>query len=153
MVRVRLGRVMPSAICEGFSGANEGHRGRPAGATFVHSAHDLAALLGVSRTPLRQALLQLARDGVVRSERLAGSGSDAPRRRDIAEMFEIRDLRHGRPPVEVVREHEPITGRSASGLASRQEAMPHQVRANVAWLLSAEVQEKASELSGRSSRR
>lgn len=60
----------------------------PAGSRLVQD--QLAADLGVSRTPIREALTRLARDGYVR--RVPGSGFvvRSPRTADVAEVFQVR---------------------------------------------------------------
>lgn len=56
----------------------------------LYSAHQLAADLGVSRSPVREAVLRLAERGAVRIERNRGFRVKRPHRRDIEEIFEIR---------------------------------------------------------------
>lgn len=56
----------------------------------LHSAKSLSEQLGVSRTPVREALIQLARDGVVRFERNRGVRITQSSVRDLEEIFEIR---------------------------------------------------------------
>jgi DNA-binding GntR family transcriptional regulator len=56
----------------------------------LHSAASLAEQLGVSRTPVREALLQLARDGAVRFERNRGARILQTSQRDLREIFQIR---------------------------------------------------------------
>jgi DNA-binding GntR family transcriptional regulator len=56
----------------------------------LHSAKSLSEQLGVSRTPVREALLQLAHDGVVRFERNRGVRITQSSVRDLEEIFEIR---------------------------------------------------------------
>ena len=58
----------------------------------LHSVAQLAAQLGVSRTPVREALLMLEREGRVRFERNRGVRVLAPTAHDIAEVFELRRL-------------------------------------------------------------
>src|SRR5450759_1546444 len=57
----------------------------------LHSVQGLASQLGVSRTPVREALLQLARDGSVRFERNRGVRILQTSRHDLEEIFEIRE--------------------------------------------------------------
>ncbi len=58
----------------------------------LHSVAQLAEQLGVSRTPVREALLMLEREGRVRFERNRGVRITAPTALDIAEVFELRLL-------------------------------------------------------------
>ena len=58
----------------------------------LYSVAQLAAQLGVSRTPVREALLMLEREGRVRFERNRGVRILAPTAHDIAEVFELRLL-------------------------------------------------------------
>lgn len=58
----------------------------------LHSVAQLAEELGVSRTPVREALLMLEREGRVRFERNRGVRILAPTAHDIAEVFELRLL-------------------------------------------------------------
>jgi DNA-binding GntR family transcriptional regulator len=58
----------------------------------LHSVAQLAEQLGVSRTPVREALLMLEREGRVRFERNRGVRVLAPTSQDIAEVFELRLL-------------------------------------------------------------
>ena len=57
-----------------------------------YSVAQLAEQLGVSRTPVREALLVLEREGRVRFERNRGVRILAPTAHDIAEVFELRLL-------------------------------------------------------------
>ena len=56
----------------------------------LYSVQMLAAQLGVSRTPVREALLQMARQGRVRFERNRGVRIVEPSVGEIAEIFQIR---------------------------------------------------------------
>ncbi|WP_326834714.1 GntR family transcriptional regulator [Amycolatopsis rhabdoformis] len=56
----------------------------------LHSAASLAEQLGVSRTPVREALLQLARDGAVRLERNRGARILQTSMQDLRDIFQIR---------------------------------------------------------------
>src|SRR5690606_1009675 len=58
----------------------------------LHSVVDIAAQLGVSRTPVREALLQLATHGVVRFERSRGVRILEVSTRDIEEIYTLRYL-------------------------------------------------------------
>jgi len=58
----------------------------------LHSVARLAALLGVSRTPVREALLLLERQGMVRFERNRGVRVLAADARDLDEVFDLRLL-------------------------------------------------------------
>lgn len=56
----------------------------------LYSAHQLAEDLGVSRSPVREAVLRLAERGAVRIERNRGFRVKRPQPSDIEEIFEIR---------------------------------------------------------------
>lgn len=56
----------------------------------LHSAQSLARQLGVSRTPVREALLQLAREGTVKFLRNRGVQIMETSIHDLEEIFEIR---------------------------------------------------------------
>jgi len=58
----------------------------------LHSVAQLAEQLGVSRTPVREALLMLEREGRVRFERNRGVRITVPTAHDVAEVFELRLL-------------------------------------------------------------
>lgn len=57
----------------------------------LHSVRELAEQLAVSRTPVREALLQLARDRMVRFERNRGVRIMKTTMHDLEEIFEIRE--------------------------------------------------------------
>lgn len=56
----------------------------------LYSAYQIADQLGVSRSPVREALLRLAETGLVRMERNRGFRIVAPAAREIAEIFAVR---------------------------------------------------------------
>lgn len=56
----------------------------------TYSVYQLADLLGVSRSPVREALLRLAEAGLVRIDRNRGFRVLTPRAHDIEEIIEIR---------------------------------------------------------------
>ena len=58
----------------------------------LYAVATLADQLNVSRTPVREALLQLARDGLVRLERSRGVRIVEPRAHDVQEIFVVRRL-------------------------------------------------------------
>jgi len=58
----------------------------------LYSAYQLAELLGVSRSPVREALLRLAEAGMVTLERNRGFRVVLPGAREIAEVFHLRLL-------------------------------------------------------------
>lgn len=58
----------------------------------LYSAYQLAELLGVSRSPVREALMRLAEAGMVSLERNRGFRVVAPGAREIAEIFHLRLL-------------------------------------------------------------
>jgi DNA-binding GntR family transcriptional regulator len=58
----------------------------------LYSAYQMADRLGVSRSPVREALMRLAEAGLVEFERNRGFRIVMPRPRDIAEVFHLRLL-------------------------------------------------------------
>ena len=58
----------------------------------LYSADQVAAMLGVSRSPVREALMRLAEAGMVRFERNRGFRIVIPGPPDIAEIFQLRLL-------------------------------------------------------------
>jgi DNA-binding GntR family transcriptional regulator len=58
----------------------------------LYSAYQMADDLGVSRSPVREALMRLAEAGMVEFERNRGFRIVIPRPRDIAEVFHLRLL-------------------------------------------------------------
>jgi len=56
----------------------------------TYSVYQLAALLGVSRSPVREGMLRLAEAGLVEIMRNRGFRVLPPRARDVAEIIEIR---------------------------------------------------------------
>jgi DNA-binding GntR family transcriptional regulator len=58
----------------------------------LHSVHTLAGQLGVSRTPVREALIKLAQQGMVRFERNRGVRILQTSLRDLEEVFALRLL-------------------------------------------------------------
>ncbi|WP_007026735.1 GntR family transcriptional regulator [Saccharomonospora iraqiensis] len=58
----------------------------------LYSVHDLAARLGVSRTPVREALIQLSERGMVRFERNRGARVLQTSLHDLEEVFALRLL-------------------------------------------------------------
>ena len=58
----------------------------------MHSVGSLAEMLGVSRTPVREALIELASRGMVRFERNRGVRVVETSVHDLDEIFEMRRL-------------------------------------------------------------
>jgi DNA-binding GntR family transcriptional regulator len=58
----------------------------------LYSAYQLAEMLGVSRSPVREALMRLAEAGMVSLERNRGFRVVVPGAREIAEIFHLRLL-------------------------------------------------------------
>lgn len=65
----------------------------PSGAMLAELA--LAEELGVSRTPVREAFKQLQTEGLVEVRPRVGTFVAAPSRRDIVELFEMKELLEG----------------------------------------------------------
>jgi DNA-binding GntR family transcriptional regulator len=77
----KVGEALRSAIVSGELTAGE-----------LYSVHDLAATLGVSRTPVREALIQLSSKGMVAFERNRGVRILQTSAHDLEEVFELRLL-------------------------------------------------------------
>jgi DNA-binding GntR family transcriptional regulator len=60
------------------------------GSDELYSVQQLSTLLGVSRSPVREALLKLAEAGLVSFERNRGFRVTVPDGRDLADIFEVR---------------------------------------------------------------
>jgi DNA-binding GntR family transcriptional regulator len=75
------------------------------------SARALSDLLGISRTPVREALVELGNEGLVAFERNRGVRIAAPESDDIREIFELRLL------LEV-----PVVERTVTSLSKQQIA-------------------------------
>ncbi len=58
----------------------------------LYSAYQISDLLGVSRGPVREAIMRLAESGMIRIERNKGFRLVVPDAREIAEIFHIRLL-------------------------------------------------------------
>jgi DNA-binding GntR family transcriptional regulator len=77
----KVGDALRSAIVSGELAAGR-----------LYSVQDLAESLGVSRTPVREALIKLASKGMVRFERNRGVRILQSTPRDLEEVFELRLL-------------------------------------------------------------
>jgi DNA-binding GntR family transcriptional regulator len=77
----KVGEALRSAIVAGELTAGQ-----------LYSVHDLAATLGVSRTPVREALIKLASKGMVQFERNRGVRILQSDAHDLEEVFELRLL-------------------------------------------------------------
>jgi DNA-binding GntR family transcriptional regulator len=86
----------------------------------LYSAYQIADYLGVSRSPVREALMRLAESGMVSFERNRGFRIVVPGPRDIAEVFQLRLL------LEVPAARQAASAASAelvSGLRAEFDAM------------------------------
>jgi DNA-binding GntR family transcriptional regulator len=77
----KVGEALRSAILSGELVAGQ-----------LYSVQDLAEVLGVSRTPVREALIRLASQGMVRFERNRGVRILQSTPQDLEEVFELRLL-------------------------------------------------------------
>lgn len=93
----------------------------------------LASELGVSKTPVREALIRLQRDGLVHAEPYRGARVMSPSEEDVREILELRlalevhiarELAERRPP-EVLRELEAtiVQGRRALSAGRRRRVL------------------------------
>ena len=88
----------------------------------LYSAYQIAAMLGVSRSPVREALMRLAEAGMVRLERNRGFRIVIPGPTDIAEIFQLRLLLEVPAARQAARQ-------PASGLVAGLRAELRQMRA------------------------
>lgn len=82
--------VPPSLSDRVAEAVRDGIRTRRFVPTELYSVYQLAELLGVSRSPVREALLRLAETGLVRFERNRGFRVVLPDPHDVAEIFAVR---------------------------------------------------------------
>jgi DNA-binding GntR family transcriptional regulator len=90
----------------------------------LYSAYQVAAELGVSRSPVREALMRLAEAGMVEFERNRGFRIVIPGPSDIAEVFQLRLLLEVPAARRAARDVSP-------GLAAALTAELHRLRAAV----------------------
>lgn len=86
----------------------------------TYSVYQLADLLGVSRSPVREALLRLAEAGLVRIDRNRGFRVLTPHAHDIEEIIEIRLALE---PVAARRAAEEATDEEHAGIGETLAAM------------------------------
>lgn len=88
----------------------------------LHSAPALAARYGVSATPVREAMLDLAREGLVEPVRNKGFRVTTPSERDLEEIAEIRALLEIPTVGRIVRTADPGRFAALRPLAEEAEA-------------------------------
>ncbi|WP_019815997.1 GntR family transcriptional regulator [Saccharomonospora saliphila] len=89
----------------------------------LYSVHDLAARLGVSRTPVREALIQLSERGMVRFERNRGIRVLRTSLHDLEEVFAVRLLLEVPATFRATTQHAPgLTEDLAGHLAAMRAA-------------------------------
>lgn len=86
---VGLGRSLNDQVLEAVRAAIRARELEPG---RLYSAYQIADQLGVSRSPVREALLRLADTGLVRMERNRGFRIVVPAAHEIAEIFALRLL-------------------------------------------------------------
>lgn len=86
---VGLGRSLTDQVAEAVRAAIRTRELEPG---RLYSAYQIADQLGVSRSPVREALLRLAESGLVRMERNRGFRIVVPAAHEIAEIFALRLL-------------------------------------------------------------
>jgi len=121
----------------------------------LYSAYQLADLLGVSRSPVREALLRLAEVGTVELERNRGFRVVLPEPREIAEIFHLRLLLevpaarraadHPSPGLVPSLEAELVQMRSAADVHDEALFMQHDQRLH-GLVLDASGNERLSDL-------
>jgi DNA-binding GntR family transcriptional regulator len=90
------------------------------GPDATYSVYQLADLLGVSRSPVREALLRLAEAGLVRIDRNRGFRVLTPRAHDIEEII---DIRLALEPTAARRAAEQASGAEHEAIRETFEAM------------------------------
>lgn len=90
MPRLTLPSPAPSLADAVVSAVREGIAARELVPGQVYSVYQLADLLGVSRSPVREGLLKLAEAGLVQFARNRGFRVVLPRAHDVEEIFEVR---------------------------------------------------------------
>jgi DNA-binding GntR family transcriptional regulator len=87
----------------------------------------LATAFGVSKTPVREALIRLQRDGLVEIEPYRGARVGEPSARDMVEISELRLLLEGRIVADIAREQpaEVIDTLDAALTAARRAFKSH----------------------------
>jgi DNA-binding GntR family transcriptional regulator len=108
----KVGESLRAAIVSGELTAGE-----------LYSVHDLAGTLGVSRTPVREALIQLASKGMVQFERNRGVRILETTAHDLEEVFELRLL------LEVPAARLAVARIDHAGIASLEELLRQMGRA------------------------
>ncbi|MFC0531433.1 GntR family transcriptional regulator [Phytohabitans kaempferiae] len=83
-------RLPPNLADRAAEAVRDGIRTRRFVPTERYSVHQIADLLGVSRSPVREALLKLAEAGLVEFERNRGFRVILPDPHDVAEIFAVR---------------------------------------------------------------
>lgn len=97
----------------------------------LYSAYQIASYLGVSRSPVREALMRLAEAGMVTFERNRGFRIVIPGAADIAEVFQLRLLLEvpaarraaTRPPADLVAGLEAELAQMRAAAASHDEPL------------------------------
>jgi len=88
----------------------------------VYSELKLARLLGVSRTPVREALIELAQEGAVDKLPQRGFRLRSIGRRERQEVFHLRSLIEGYVVAELAKSASPDHVQRLSAILDRQEA-------------------------------
>lgn len=78
----------------------------------LYSAYQISELLGVSRAPVREALMRLTEAGMVRMERNRGFRLIVPNARELAEIFHLRLLLEVPAAQVAARHHTPAQART-----------------------------------------
>lgn len=92
----------------------------------LHSVGALAEMLGVSRTPVREALIQLASQGMVLTERSRGVRILQTSMHDLEELFELRAL------LEIPAARRAVAQMTPAGLRKMRKILADQTKAAAA---------------------
>lgn len=85
---------------------------------------ELTSSLGVSRGPLREAMHRLAAEGLVQIQANRGACVTRASRREVHDMFVIRELLEGQAARQVAEQaHEPETKKALKALRDREEVV------------------------------
>ncbi|MCK6491596.1 MAG: GntR family transcriptional regulator [Planctomycetes bacterium] len=84
----------------------------------------LAKEIGISRTPLREAIRQLAADGLVELVPHVGATVRAPSADELEELYELRALLEGHAAARAAGRRTPADGTALQALCDAMEAIP-----------------------------
>lgn len=105
--------------------------GELAGGTLIHQG-ELAEQLGLSRTPLREALQRLQAEGLIRIDNHRGAMVSRPTREDVRQIYEIQMLLEAQAARQAAAACTPEDLRAVRGVLDRHEESP----GGISWMES-----------------